>query len=160
MNNINKLLAEVITQARAIKIPVSEFILPEVVINSRATTRFGCCKKKGEHYIIEVTDRLLDAPESSCRRTLAHEILHTCWGCRNHGARWKEYAKRMNEGFGYFITRTETCERLGVENKKTDRHLVVCTKCGAEFRRSRESKLTKKPELYHCKCGGALRREY
>ena len=55
-------------------------------------------------------------------QTLAHEVLHTCPGCRNHGALWKEYAARMNGAYGYAISRTGTCEALGVADVRPVRY--------------------------------------
>ena len=141
---INELLAEVIEQARALGIPVSEDIVPEVRLNRRATGRFGCCIRRAGIYTIELSERLLKARETAVRQTLAHEVLHTCRGCANHGARWKSYAARMNEAYGYAIARTDTCEKLGVEDTVQARYLVVCTRCGAQFRRSRKSRRWRK----------------
>ena len=78
----------------------------------------------------------------------------------NHGARWKEYARRMNEAYGYAISRTGSCEALGVADARPVRHLVVCTRCGMEFPRSRRSPLVDHPERYRCRCGGALQRKF
>jgi predicted SprT family Zn-dependent metalloprotease len=151
------LLREVIAEARALNIPVSSQIAPNVVINTRATARFGCCVKKGDRYIIELSDKLVNAPESSCRQTLAHEILHTCYGCRNHGPRWKQYAEKMNAAYGYHISRTGTHEALGIANTIPVKYVLVCQKCGAELKRTRMSNLVRYPERYRCKCGGTLK---
>ena len=114
MNEFDALLARAVEQARALGIPVSARISPRVAVNRRAVTRFGCCIRRGGEYVIELSERLLEAEERACMQTLAHEVLHTCPGCRNHGALWKEYAARMNGAYGYAISRTGTCEALGV----------------------------------------------
>ena len=156
MNDFDALLVRVLDQARALKIPVSAQIRPHVTVNRRAVTRFGCCIRRGEAFEIELSQRLLEAAEGACLQTLAHEALHTCPGCRDHGQRWKAYAARMNAAYGYAIARTDTCEKLGVEDTVQARYLVVCTRCGAQFRRSRKSKLVEHPERYRCRCGGTL----
>ena len=155
-SDINVLLARVIAQARAVKIPVSADICPAVVLNSRATGRFGCCTRKNGGYTIELSSRMLGAEERAVMQTLAHEVLHTCYGCTNHGKRWKGYAARMNAAYGYEIARTDSCEKLGVPDTKKVRYLLVCTKCGAQIRRSRRSPLVDHPERYRCRCGGTL----
>ena len=161
MHDADALLARVVAQARALNIPVSSHILPQVRINRRAVTRFGCCiHQRDGSCLIELSARLLEASEQACLQTLAHEVLHTCPGCRNHGARWKEYARRMNEAYGYAISRTGSCEALGVADTRPVRHLVVCTRCGMEFPRSRRSPLVDHPERYRCRCGGALQRKF
>lgn len=160
MNQFDLLLQTVLEEARALQIPVSGRIDPHVQINRRAVTRFGCCICQGTDYRIQLTEGLLQAPEASCRETLAHEVLHTCPGCRNHGTLWKEYARQMNCAYGYHISRTSCGEVLGVAITKPVRHLLVCQRCGQEFPRSRATKLTQHPERYRCKCGGTLSRRY
>ena len=160
MNDFDALLSAVAEQARALGIPVSDRVDPHVRVNRRAVTRFGCCIRREGGYLIELTERLLEAPEGACRQTLAHELLHTCPGCRDHGVRWKAYAGQMNAAYGYTISRTGTCDQLGVEDIRPIRHLVVCTKCGRQFPRARRSPLVAHPERYRCACGGTLRRAY
>ena len=141
MNEFDALLARAVEQARALGIPVSARISPRVAVNRRAVTRFGCCIRRGGEYVIELSERLLEAEERACMQTLAHEVLHTCPGCRNHGALWKEYAARMNGAYGYAISRTGTCEALGVADVRPVRYRLVCERCGQEFCRSRRSPL-------------------
>lgn len=155
---IDALLARVIAQARAVKIPVSSEISPNVVLNSRATGRFGCCIRKNGRFTIELSSRMLEAEEHAVMQTLAHEVLHTCYGCSNHGVRWKGYAARMNAAYGYEIARTGSCEKLGVPDTKKVRYVLVCTQCGARITRSRRSRLVDHPEYYRCRCGGKLER--
>ena len=160
MNDFDALLSAVAEQARALGIPVSDRVDPHVRVNRRAVTRFGCCIRREGGYLIELTERLLEAPEGACRQTLAHELLHTCPGCRDHGARWKSYAQRMNQAYGYQIRRTSACEELHVPDVKPVRHLLVCQSCGRECPRATASILVRHPERYRCRCGGALRRLY
>lgn len=133
---------------------------PHVTVNRRAVTRFGCCIRRGEAFEIELSQRLLEAAEEACLQTLAHEALHTCPGCRDHGQRWKAYAARMNAAYGYAIARTGTCQALGVPDVRPERYRLVCQSCGAQFCRARASALVRHPERYRCKCGGALKRVY
>ena len=152
------LLRQVLGQARALGIPYSPGISPRVRVNRRAKTRFGCCIKEGFAFQIEVAEKLLYGPEASLRQTLAHEILHTCPGCVNHGKTWKTYARQMNQAYGYHISRTSTCGELAVEETARPKYLVVCSVCGAEFWRLRASRLIRQPERYRCRCGGRLER--
>lgn len=159
-NDFDRLLRETIAEAKAIKIPVSAAIKPQVVVNRRAKKRYGCCIKKGFSFTIELSYLLLEADEKVVRQTLAHEVLHTCFGCRNHQARWKEYARRMNEAYGYNIKRTESAEALGIavpEKARTAKYLITCERCGAVTERYKKSKLVASPARYRCKCGGRLK---
>ena len=154
---LDELLARVIAQARAVKIPVSEHICPQVRLNRRARTRFGCCIRQGGAYIIELSARLAgEGTQAAVLQVLAHEALHTCYGCSNHGARWKGYAQRMNAAWGYHISRTDKFEDLGLEDDRPARYWVVCTRCARRMARMKRSPLVDHPERYRCQCGGTL----
>lgn len=156
MNDCDALLRRVMEQARALGIPFSTKIKPGVGINTRAATRFGCCKFWKGTYYIEVSRTVAEGPEKSCCEVLAHELLHTCQGCRNHGERWREYAGRMNRAYGYEIHRMTTNASLGVQGIREPKYILFCQDCGAEFPRFRASELTRHPERYRCRCGGRL----
>ena len=154
---IDKLLARVIDQAKAVKIPVSDRICPQVRLNRRAKTRFGCCIRKDGAYTIELSAQLAgEGTEDAILQVLAHEVLHTSYGCSNHGKRWKGYAAKMNAAYGYHISRTDNFEDLGMEDDRPVRYWVVCTKCGRRIPRMKRSPLTDHPERYRCQCGGTL----
>lgn len=158
--DLDRLLAQVCGEARALGIPLAEDISPHVRLNTRAVARFGCCAKTAGGHVIELSARLTAAGEGAVRETLAHEILHTCRGCKDHGQRWKAYAARMNAAWGYHISRTGTWEALGLPDQKPVNHLVVCEGCGQEFKRAKASALVRHPERYRCKCGGKLSLKY
>lgn len=158
--DVDALLARVIGQARAVGIPVPGDIDPHVTLNTRAVARFGCCVRRGPVCRIELAARLIQAGEAPVLETLAHEVLHACRGCRNHGEHWRAYAQRMNEAYGYRIQRTATWESMGLADEKPVRHLLVCESCGREFRRARSSPLVEHPERYRCKCGGHILRRF
>lgn len=158
MNDFDFLLAEVMKQARAAGVPISDEINSKVVVNYRATTRFGRCTLTAKGYTIELSDRLKNAPEISCRQTIAHELIHTCRGCMNHGSLFKQYADRMNQAYGYHISRANNCEEMGVDDPRDHaRYVIVCEKCGNEIKRNRRSSLVDDPSGYLCKCGGTLK---
>ncbi len=154
--NLDIMLSQVISEARSLSIPVSRHIAPQVVVNTRARTRFGCCRSLGRQYVIEVAAALLSAEAQAIRQVLAHEVLHTCPGCANHGQQWRHWADVMNRAFGYRICRTHSPEALGVEDVRPVRYLVVCRSCGKSIPRMKRSSLVEHPERYRCKCGGTL----
>lgn len=160
----DELLRQVIAQARALGIPVSPRIDPRVRLNTRAKKRFGCCigtAKSG--FTIELAAALPAAGRRACMQTLAHEVLHTCPGCQDHGERWKSYAAKMNVAYGYAIRRTDKPEALGVTlpvSTPVYRWRVTCTGCGKSFLRQKSSPLIRQPVRYRCAaCGGKLRVE-
>ncbi len=113
---LNENLKSVIVQARAIDIPVPANISEEVIINPRPKKRFGCCRKQRDRFLIEVSEFILDCSDDKIIGVLAHEVLHTCAGCSNHGKIWKAYAAAMNRVYGYNIKRTSTFEEMGLIN--------------------------------------------
>ncbi len=156
--NIDRLLLTVLEQARALKIPISSRVAPHVRLNRRARNRFGCCIRGEDGYVIELSARLAEEGSvEAISQVLAHEVLHTCHGCSNHGQRWKGYAARMNAAYGYSIRRSDGFETLGLTDDRPVRYLVVCQKCGRRIPRMKRSPLVDHPERYRCKCGGALR---
>lgn len=157
---IDGLLALAVAQARAVKIPVSRDIFPQVRLNRRARTRFGCCVRREGRYTIELSAKLAEqGSEEAVLQVLAHEVLHTCCGCSNHGARWKGYAQRMNDTYGYRIRRTDNYDGLGIQDDRPRRDWVVCARCGRRIPRMKRSPLVDHPERYRCACGGTLRVE-
>ncbi|QIB67914.1 SprT family zinc-dependent metalloprotease [Aminipila butyrica] len=169
MEYIDNLYKSVLQEARALEIPVSNKIKDKITINRRAKSRFGCCKKitKGrqESFEIELSYRLLDCGEKAIKQTLAHEVLHTCPNCDNHGALWKKYAACMNKNYGYHIKRTDTAENLGIQEDPQlkrpplkETYILLCKNCGSRISRSRMSSVVKHPSRYRCRCGGKLER--
>ena len=78
MNDFDRLLQKVLTEAKAVGVPVSDHIDSHITINKRAKQRFGRCNLVGKKYTIELSEMLLTAPEFSCCQTIAHELIHTC----------------------------------------------------------------------------------
>lgn len=154
---LTSLLELAASQARALGIPVSGAISPDVRVNRRAKKRLGCCTGNIFGFSIEVSASLLSSGRDAVLETLAHEVLHTARGCRNHGERWKKYAAMMNAAYGYSITRVKAADSLG-EEKAEERYLLVCERCGAQFPRLKKSALVLHPERYHCRCGGSIKR--
>lgn len=158
MNDFNSLMRDVKNEMLAVRIPVSDKISPVVHINTRAKKRFGQCIFRNGMFTIELSAILLEAPERSCRQTLAHELIHTCKGCDNHGAIFKKYAQVMNRTYGYNIKCTNTAEEMGVAGMKAEpKYIIECTSCGKRIGRDRRSKLTDQIWRYRCRCGGTLR---
>jgi len=155
--NINNLLQETISEAQKINIPIAKNINPNVAINNRAKGRFGRCKRTSGKYNIELSAFLLQAQEESVKEVLAHEVLHICPECLNHGKTWKRYAEMMNNRYGYSIARTNTCDNLGIKSPKQKNYIIECQGCRAKITRERKSKLIENVNNYKCgKCGGKL----
>lgn len=153
--NLNGLLQEAISEAKKLNIPVSEKIKSNV-LTSNAQSFLGKCRKSGNSFTIYISNALLGGGDTQgIKQTLAHEILHTCDGCMNHGNTWKNYASKMNRAYSYNISRTANIESFNVV--RTANYVVVCTQCGNKTYRNRMSKLITHMHQYRCNCGGKLR---
>lgn len=111
---LNRNLKEVIKQAQDINIPVPADICEQVDINPRPKKRYGCCRLRNGKYYIEVSEFILTCDPDKIREVLAHEVLHTCRGCYDHGNMWKRYAAMMNSAYGYNIKRTSSNAEMGI----------------------------------------------
>lgn len=130
------LLQEVIQEARALKIPVSSTIEKNVIVNGRPKKRFGCCRKSRNGFEIEVSRFLLDeagCSEKIVKGVLAHEVLHTCRDCYEHGMLWKSYAGQMNKAYGYQIKRVNSFAEMGMAGREEklaeSRHIRYIIQC-------------------------------
>lgn len=158
MLNPNQLLKEGLEQVKAVGI-IPGKINPEVVVNKRATRRFGRCSRvRGKYeFEIEINNALLSVDKKKAMNTMVHEILHTCDGCMNHGKLWKHYANVMNKKYGYNISRLGSYESAGLE-RPAAKYVIECEGCNEQYHRMRKSKIVTHAHLYGCgKCGGKLR---
>lgn len=155
--DLNKLLQEVIEQAKAINIPIRE-INPNILVNPRPKNRHAQCRREFGWYKIEISVHLKQAPIDKVKQTLAHEILHTCPNCMNHGDTWIKYANMMNRAYGYNIKRTTEYSEFGI-TKEPSKYTIVCCSCKKEINRVKKSKLVEHPEYFRCTCGGELKRK-
>jgi len=157
--DLNELLKEVINEARDADIPVPFNIDKEVIINKKAKKRFGCCHKVNKIFQIEISEFVINAPIKKIKQTLAHEVIHTCDGCFNHGGLWNAYIHKMNAIYGYDIKRLSSYENLGIESEKPEekyKYIIRCENCGAVIYRKKRSRLVNDINSFRCKCGGKL----
>lgn len=134
-------------------------------INKRAKSRWGLCKKVSPFsFEIQIAECLLTderISEISCKETIIHEILHTCPGCMNHTGKWKLYASKINETYGYHIARTKSAKDMGVEDREIKRqpvkYVFECKQCGQRIERRKECKFTKYYKSYGCGICGCKR---
>ena len=163
---VNKLLLEVIDEAKSVGIPISSNINLNVIINTRAKNRFGACRRKiinnKEHFQIEIGSALNNCTDFQIKSLLAHEILHTCPRCYNHGQTWKAYSDILNKKYKYQIKRVSDPKEFNIQNIQKEvkyRYKIICTKCGNEIYRQKRTKVIANIENYRCKCGGRLKVE-
>lgn len=158
-NKLDKCLIKVIKEAQELMIPVPDNICGNVIINSRPRKRYGCCRVKNDFFQIEISKFVLECSWEKISEILAHEVLHTCEGCYNHGKLWKKYARLMNDAYGYEISRLSSPEKMGLEKTENEdqiRYIIKCKQCGREYPRQRFTCVMQKINAYRCRCGGEL----
>ena len=135
----------------------------DIDFSKRKTKRYGCCKqedpdknsayrikrriyyRKFNKHHIEISKWLMELNDDIIKNTIIHELIHCLPDCNNHGKKFKEVAKLINEKLGYNIT------RLG--NKKEDyiksnilekfnedvkyNYKIYCEKCNQVYYRQR-----------------------
>lgn len=155
-----RLRNECLQEVKALGIKVG--VITEWKVNSRAKTRLGQCTRRSDGtYEIQIAKLLLteeQVAEIDVKEVIIHEILHTCYGCMKHTGRWKKYAEKMNNVYGYHISRTKNMEQLGLPEhtvKRRDvKYVYVCAGCGQRVERTRACKFTSNPKMYRCgRCG-------
>lgn len=145
-------------QEAGIPIPVSDIHGP--VLNKRAHSFLGRCKKVGTGYWIELSQDLMSASEESIREILFHELLHTAPECMNHGVLWKTYAEEINRRYGCRVTRLGHRQAHGLAERTLPppQYTLICQSCGSRIERRRRSTVVLHPERYRCsRCGGRLK---
>ena len=135
-------------------------------VNTRAKCRLGQCRKIGIGlFEINISEALLkdDIDDQIALNTIMHELLHTVKGCFKHTGKWKTYAEYINSKLPqYNIKRIATQTEMNsiIERKPpVYKYVLRCTKCGAEIKRQKLSKVITDYKRYRCgKCGGKLER--
>lgn len=131
----------------------------EYVVNSRAQSRLGLCKKLSGKYTVEISSKLLDerVDEQTLIETVLHEQLHTCYGCMKHTGKWKQLAQKVNEAYKLNIVRAADEDCMPEDLLPKPKYVIKCQDCGEKFYRQKLSPLVKRPGNYRCgKCGGKL----
>ena len=158
MKSFDAMTNEVFISLKKRRIPIANCT---VTINNRLSGVFGRCitKTMGGKAIshkIEIAGFLVkNGSEQGIKDTIAHEYLHTCDGCQNHGAKWKHYASIISDM--YDVTRTSTAESKGIDKRivvqrveESYKYVVKCGGCGVESKYKRMGKNLK--NLNRCIC--------
>lgn len=163
-NQVKEVFEKVRSELESLEIPISTHI-DSIRVNPRPKKRLGVCraeKRQGKaiSYTIELSEILLKCDEQAICTVIAHELLHTCPGCLNHGKKWKSYGRKVQEHTGYVITTTANYRDLGLpeqDREEKSKYIIECPVCGYVYSRKRMCPLLKNPERYKCgKCGANL----
>ncbi len=158
MKSFDAMTNEVFITLKKRHIPIANCT---VTINNRLSGVFGRCLTTTicgtpVSHKIEIAGFLVkNGSEHGIKETIAHEYLHTCDGCQNHGAKWKHYASLISDL--YDVTRTATAESKGIDKRviaqrrdESYKYIVRCNNCGVESKYKRMGKNLK--HLDRCQC--------
>lgn len=126
-----------------------------------SVSALGRCKKENDFYFIYLSRYAME-DEEQIRATLAHELVHTIYGCMNHGKTFHRYGNMVERKLGIQIeskASQEASEISGIAEARIEkaRYVIHCEKCGEKIYRQKRSNVVMHPERYRCKCGGKLR---
>lgn len=127
---LEKLYLETIGELRSVGIDINNtktFGSIEIKISKRNNKRYGACKQKDPDsktmyiekikrkkyikygkfntHIIEISPWVMDLEDKIIKNTIIHELIHCMPYCNDHGEKFKEYAKYINQNLGYNISR-------------------------------------------------------
>lgn len=132
-------------------------------LNNRSKRRIGCCKRKYNNIIIEMSQNYFEeylrvGDIEKIKDTLLHEMCHALPNGNSHGYIWKGYANKINAKYGFNIKRlADIDEVIKSEKMKNANYFICCKQCGKTTPKQRASKQIKYIELYRCGlCGGKL----
>lgn len=135
--------------------------ITNVSVNTRAKKRWGQCKRVGGTFEISINSCLLDEtnPIEALENTILHELLHTVYGCFNHGEMWQLMANKVNKAYGYNIKRCSTANEKGVSDEYVQNayhYFITCNKCKAQWKYMKMCKTVTivKRGSGVCPCGG------
>lgn len=156
-----QILHNLINQYLAIGIPLHPDQINPKISYTNSLTVLGKCKKQDGRYTIYLSRHALKDQEQ-IRNTLAHELIHTLYGCMNHGKKFHYYAAIIQKKLGIHIDSRASkseAENSGIKEayRENARYKIVCNDCGAIIYRQKRSSLIVNPSRYRCgKCGGKL----
>ena len=158
---LEKMVGDCVDECKKIGIHTGN--ITKVTINNRVKSRLGqCYLLSSGNYEIEISGFFLNEniSEKIIRNTVMHEVLHTCDGCMNHGNRWKSYAEKVNNKYGYNVSRLANLsanEEIKRSYYKSSKYMYRCEGCGNIVAFNRRCKFTKYTKHYSCGyCGGSF----
>lgn len=146
--------------------------ITSVTVNTRATGRYGQTSRRFRtttwgtptsdiRYTINIAAGLLmeENPVKLLEETIIHELLHTMPNCFDHGKLWQHYAEKVNQAYGYAVSRVASCAMtVDPLADKRQKYAVQCDACNHTYYRQKISNVIAHPEKFRCTCGGHLRR--
>lgn len=167
-SELNEMLSLGIKMLKAIDIPISESICPEVLLANSHSFFGQCCPKEstlkclrpqGYDYYIRISCFTLQNSEKSVMNTILHELIHTCKDTHGHDKQWQAYGRRIHETYGYDIRRqggdksAQDIKNLSAGRTRRRSFLqyrLTCSDCGHSWSYTKAGKVVK--SYKQCSC--------
>lgn len=152
-------MKEVYKEIKDVGIPCKEI---EGVKWTNARKKWGACWNKGGKYNITISDMLKQngIKEEAVKSVIAHEIIHTCEGCWNHGKQFRKYCEIVQKKYGYNPIGTRPDgghkpEDLDIKEEmvfgdQMFKYIIQCVDCGKKWKYNRRQQWFGK--LNKCRC--------
>jgi len=146
--------------------------IEKVSINTKLSSTWGrCCRRRLKDkyssleysYVIEISEALLvgTTDYEGIDNTIIHELIHTCYGCFNHGSLWKGIAQKICWELGFDIKRLSSSEEKGLDIDSLINlgyYICQCEDCGNIIHHKTKCQFIQHPEWYTCSCGGKFKK--
>lgn len=108
-----------------------------IQINSRFRNKLGRCSYNKITYIytISINESFMNICPDKVKNTMMHELIHSINGCMNHGTKFQNIAKLVNNKFGYNVHTTSYYEDYDkyIDSTKNYKYKIKCSHCGEEW---------------------------
>jgi len=129
---VKKTVSEVEAEIKALGLPLFPVIevIPSETLRVLGSAKVNKKNGKAVSYTVKLSRKAHPTPES-VRHTIAHELLHCCKGCQNHGELWKRYGRMMEKAYGYKELAKRCCKmELSDQNIDNYHYFIKCASCG------------------------------
>lgn len=130
-----------------------------LVLNTKLKKVLGLCRylHGWSEFSIELNEQFVNRTEdlSLVQNVVMHELIHTIRGCDRHTGRWLEIAKKVNDKYGYNISRiTEGginydnyMKQIGVGTAK---YVIMCKVCNNSYWYHNKVEMIRRMQEYGC----------
>lgn len=159
---INKIYDEVYEEARSLGLLSSHDHKRPLYIHKSVRT-WGLCrwyKEAVNRYDCAVclNEKIILAKSyDAARKVLVHEIAHIAAPGKHHCDIWYAAGNKLGKKWGIKVQRTDDYDGIELKNDDNVKHILECTKCGKQYRYTRNTKSVQNYTRYRCGCcNGAL----
>lgn len=149
--NANEIFLKMIDDFVESEIPIPVDKIQKTLSFCNSTSYLGYCQLSLDGFVISISQVIL-RDEEMLKTTLAHELVHTCPDCFNHGPEFVKIGKMVEEKLGITISTKDF--DISEIIKQRAKYALICPQCEYHRYLQRKSKRIKSPEYIVCpNCG-------